>query len=113
MNDLGIASTSGNSKDDDHSEWEGPKMKSPSRLGAWFVKVLWMGTVRALTGMTDGFGEELSEFCNNYIAPLSIPTAKKTYQIDNINDMSDLSIRFFGIGSERLEQTLKRSIPIP
>ncbi len=85
-------------------------MKSPSRLGAWFVKVLWMGTVRALTGMTDGFGDELSEFCNNYIAPLSIPTAKKTYQIDNINDMSDLSIRFFGIGSERLEQTLKRSI---
>ena len=60
--------------------------------------------------MTDGFGDELSEFCDNYIAPLSIPTAKKTYQIDNINDMSDLSIRFFGIGSERLKQTLKRSI---
>jgi hypothetical protein len=60
--------------------------------------------------MIDGFGEELSNFCEDYIAPLSIPTAKRTYQIDKIEDMSDLSIRFFGIGTERLERTLERSI---
>jgi hypothetical protein len=81
------------------SEGMGPDMKSPSRLGTWFVKILWMGTVKVLTGMADGFGDELAEFCNDYIAPLSIPAAKKMYQVNNIDDMSDLSIRFFGIGS--------------
>jgi hypothetical protein len=89
---------------------EGPTLKPPSRLGAWFVKILWMGTVRTFTGMVNGFGEELLNFCDNYIAPLSIPTARRTYQIDNIDDVSDLSIRFLGIGTERLERTLERSI---
>jgi hypothetical protein len=103
-NDPGILS---NAK---HGDVMGPEMKSPSRLGTWFVKLLWMGTVKVLTGMADGFGDELAEFCNDYIAPLSIPAAKKTYQVNNIDDMSDLSIRFFGIGSERLERTLERSI---
>ena len=103
-NDLSVPATS------NHSDVIGPEMKSPSRLGTWFVKVLWMGTVKMLTGMVDGFGDELAEFCNDYIAPLSIPAAKKTYQVNNIDDMSDLSIRFFGIGSERLERTLERSI---
>jgi hypothetical protein len=60
--------------------------------------------------MTDGFWEELSKFCDQYIAPLSIPAAKRSYQVDKIEDMSDLSIRFFGIGTERLERTLERSI---
>ena len=87
-----------------------PMEKSPSRLGLWFVKVLWIGSVRALSGMTDGFGEELTKFCDQYIAPMSIPPAKKSYQISNIEDMGDLSIRFFGIGTERLERTIERSI---
>jgi hypothetical protein len=88
----------------------GPAMKSPSRLVVWFVKVLWIGTVRMLSGISAGFGDELISFCQEYIAPLPIPENKKRYQVDNIEDMSDLSIRFFGIGTERLAKTLERSI---
>jgi hypothetical protein len=105
-----IAVTTTSQNEDVSDQLDGPKGKSPSRLGMWFVKILWIGSVRALSGMTDGFGEELTKFCDQYIAPMSIPAAKKSYQISNIEDMSDLSIRFFGIGTERLERTLERSI---
>ncbi len=60
--------------------------------------------------MSDGFGEELKTFCHEYIAPLPLPKNRKVYQVNGIEDMSDLSIRFFGIGTERLSKTLERSI---
>ena len=82
--------------------------RSPSRLGSWTVKILWIG--KRLMLPSKGFGTELADFCESYIAPLSIPQARKSYAIDNIEDMSDLSVRFLGIGTERLEQTLNRSI---
>ena len=75
----------------------GPTMKSPSRLGVWFVKVLWLGKVRIMAGVSSGFNEELNSFCQEYIAPLPFPENKKRYQVNNIDDMSDLSIRFFGV----------------
>ena len=84
--------------------------KSPSRLGSWTVKVLWIGKRLALGAVSQGFGTELADFCDSYIAPLSIPKARKTYEVNNIEDMSDLSVRFFGIGTERLQKTLERSI---
>ncbi len=57
-----------------------------------------------------GFDEGLKDFCNEYIAPLSISPARRTYQIHNVSDLANLSIRFLGIGSERLKRTLERSI---
>jgi hypothetical protein len=86
------------------------KTKAPSRLGAWYVRVLWVGPVRVLASMSDGFGEELKTFCQEYITPLPLPQNRKVYQVNDIEDMSDLSIRFFGIGTERLSKTLERSI---
>ena len=63
-----------------------------------------------MAGITDGFSDELTSFCQEYIAPLPLPENKKRYQVHNIDDMSDLSIRFFGVGTERLAKTLERSI---
>ena len=84
--------------------------KSPNKLGVWHAKILWIGKCLALPAVCKGFDTELDEFCSQYIAPLSTPSSKRTYQVDNIDDMADLSIRFFGIGTERLEKTLERSI---
>jgi hypothetical protein len=87
-----------------------PAMKSPSRLGVWSAKILWIGQVRTFAAPTREFGEELTTFCDEYIAPLTIPPARKTYKLNDVSDMADLSIRFFGIGTERLQKTLERSI---
>jgi hypothetical protein len=84
--------------------------KSPSSLGTWTVRVLWIGKSRSLAASRQGFSEELDEFCQSYIAPLSAPKARKVYEVNNVEDMSDLSVRFFGIGTERLKQTMARSI---
>ncbi len=88
----------------------GTAMKSPSRLGTWTAKILWKGKSYTLSSVTKAFGEELTDFCEKYIAPLSIPKARKTYQINDVDDMADLSISFFGIGTDRLQKTLERSI---
>jgi hypothetical protein len=58
-----------------------------------------MGSRLALPAVTQEFGSELSQFCQSYIAPLSIPKARKTHQVNNVEDVSDLSVRFFGIGT--------------
>jgi hypothetical protein len=84
--------------------------KPASRLGSWYMKVLWIGKIVSLAGKTKGFQEGLQDFCDEYIAPLAIPSARRTYQTDNVDDLADLSIRFLGIGSERLKRTIERSI---
>ncbi len=85
--------------------------RSPTKLGLWDIKILWIGKILSLAGKThDGFADELTDFCNTYVAPLSIPPSRRTYQTDQIDDLADLSIRFFGIGNERLKQTVERSI---
>ena len=58
--------------------------KSPSRLGSWTVKVLWIGKRLALGAISKGFGTELADFCDSCIAPLSIPKARKAYEVNNI-----------------------------
>ena len=88
----------------------GISTRPASRLGIWYTRVLWIGKIRSLAGKLKGFDEGLKEFCDEYIAPLSIPPARKTYQTQNVEDLADLSIRFLGIGSERLKHTLERSI---
>ena len=89
---------------------DGIPFKPASRLGTWYTKVLWIGKRMALGGKMKGFDEGLKDFCNEYIAPLSISPARRTYQINNVSDLADLSIRFLGTGSERLKRTLERSI---
>jgi hypothetical protein len=83
-------------------------MKSPTKLGIWYTKILWVGKIFSLA--RKGFKDELMDFCSHYIAPISISPARKTYQVDNIDDMADLSIRFLGVGTERLKRTVERSI---
>ena len=82
-------------------------MKSPSRLGTWTRKVLWLGA-RSLS--TIDYDHNLREFCNSYLSlPTSPATTQKTYQAQIVTDMKDLSIRFMGIGNDRLVKTLERS----
>lgn len=85
-------------------------IKPASKLGIWHVKVLWIGKIISLAGKMKGFDEGLKDFCADFIAPMSIPPARKTYQTNNVEDLADLSIRFLGVGSERLKQTMNRSI---
>ena len=82
--------------------------RSPSTLGDYYTKILWVGNILSLA--SKGFGQELQDFCSTYVAPMSIPPSRKTYQIDNVNDLADLSVRFFGVGTERLKKTMERSI---
>ncbi len=48
----------------------------------------------------------LESFCGNFLAPPSLPPAKRTYSSSNPNDLTDLSIHFFGVGTKRLLQTI-------
>jgi hypothetical protein len=84
--------------------------KPASKLGVWNTKILWIGRVISLVGRTQEFEEKLTDFCANYHAPLSIPPARRTYQTNSVEDLADLSIRFLGVGSERLIRTMERSI---
>jgi hypothetical protein len=82
--------------------------RSPSTLGDYYTKILWVGNILSLA--SKGFGQELQDVCSTYVAPMSIPPSRKIYQIDNVNDLADLSVRFFGVGTERLKKTMERSI---
>jgi hypothetical protein len=86
-------------------------MKAPTKLGVWYCKVLWM-SVKVGVGMPEvqeGYDNHLNEFCNSYIVPPSQPTAKRTYRTGEAADMAQLSLRFMGVGTDRLIHTLKRS----
>lgn len=48
----------------------------------------------------------LESFCGNFLAPPSLPPAKRTYSSTSQEDLTDLSIRFFGVGTKRLLQTI-------
>ena len=81
-------------------------MKSPSKLGQWTRKILWVGPNSM---STINYHKELKEFCRSYFSPISQTQTRKTYQVNNTTDMQDLSIRFMGVGNDRLKETLKRS----
>jgi hypothetical protein len=81
--------------------------KAPSSLGQWTRKVLWMGMKAMETAEYDA---NLKDFCKSYFVPTSQSlVARRTYQVDKVDDMADLSIRFMGVGNDRLIETLKRS----
>jgi hypothetical protein len=51
----------------------------------------------------------LKEFCDSYLVPPSQPESRRTYKPGEVGDMAELLLRFMGIGTDRLLQTLKRS----
>jgi hypothetical protein len=53
------------------------------------------------------FDSHLREFCQRFLAPLSIPPARRTYDQDNPLHMSDLSIRFMGTSHDKLKRTIE------
>ncbi len=96
--------------------------KSPTRLGIWKTKILWMSPKKEaenkitrilmagkLTDNTVAYNENLQEFCQAYFPPAMPREDRKTYQVSDIADMADLSIRFMGVGNDRLIHTLERS----
>jgi hypothetical protein len=85
------------------------KMKAPTKLGTWYCKVLMAPAQGISSWGLDNYDERLEEFCSSYFVPPSQPSAKKTYKITDIDDMADLSIRFMGLGTDRLLHTMERS----
>ncbi len=65
-------------------------------------------TARILVAPHD-YHWNLESFCGNFLAPPSLPPAKRTYSGSNPKDLMDLSIHFFGVGTKRLLQTIAAS----
>jgi hypothetical protein len=86
-------------------------MRAPSKLGIWQRKVLWTSCKIGIQGIQQGeeYETNLQEFCESYFVPPSQPEARKTYRVNEVQDMADLSLRFMGIGTDRLRHTLERS----
>jgi hypothetical protein len=103
--------------EDDSKLWEiGESMqayaglKAPTRLGTWHSKLLWMSCKVGIQGVQNiEYTQNLNEFCNSYFVPPSQPTARRTYKTTEVDDMADLSLRFMGVGTDRLRHTLERS----
>ncbi len=84
-------------------------MKSSTRLGVWHCKVLWISRTIGLQGIQHEYDDNLNEFCDSYLVPPSQPKARRTYRSGETSDMTELSLRFMGVGTDRLAETLKRS----
>jgi hypothetical protein len=86
-------------------------MRAPSKLGIWQREVLWSSCKVGIQGIQQGeeYEADLQEFCESYFVPPSQPAARKTYRVNDVQDMADLSSRFMGIGTDRLCRTLERS----
>ena len=103
--------------EDDPQLWDGCEvnqtyahMKSPTKLGRWQSKMLWVSCKVGLQGRQSmNYDDKLNEFCDSYFVPPSQPPARKTYKTTDVEDMADLSLRFMGVGTDRLRHTLERS----
>jgi hypothetical protein len=71
-------------------------------------KVLFSATksARILVTKSHDYDWNLESFCGNFLAPPSLPTTKAKYDGTNSSALTDLSIRFFGVGTKRLLQTI-------
>ena len=89
--------------------------QSASSLGNWSCRLLVAPSSRRRVmafpseGLDVAFASHLREFCQQYLAPLSTPPARRTYDQDNPLHMSDLSIRFMGTSQDKLKRTLQLS----
>jgi hypothetical protein len=67
--------------------------------------VLATGRIFTLAGSVD-FHSELSSFSDLFLAPAALPPSRRQFDIKNAQDMSDLSIRFLGGGTDRILHTV-------
>ncbi len=63
------------------------------------------GRVLALNATLD-FDDELQIFSDEFLAPAAIPPARRQYDIGTTSDMTELSIRFMGAGTDRIIHTV-------
>ena len=72
--------------EDDPQLWDGCEvnqtyahMKSPTKLGRWQSKMLWVSCKVGLQGRQSmNYDDKLNEFCDSYFVPPSQPPARKT-----------------------------------
>jgi hypothetical protein len=92
----------------------------------WEARMLAMASSTAcLLGATsEDCHDHLGSFCDQYLAPPSIPPARRLYDVKSQEDMAQLSIRFLGASADRLIRTVdisnglkspasKRSVRVP
>ena len=79
--------------------------------GRWKSRVMVSASksARILVASSDDYHCNLESFCGDFLAPPSLPPAKRTYNGANPSDLADLSIRFLGVGTKRLLQTIALS----
>ncbi len=104
-------------KDDDLNLWERndehiglSPTKAPTKLGVWYCRMLWSSCKVGIQGVKSGdYQEHLQEFCSSYFVPPSQPLSRRTYKMTDVDDLAELSLRFMGVGTDRLVHTLERS----
>ncbi len=77
----------------------------------WKSRILVAATksARILVPHSSDYKWNLESFCGDFLAPPSLPNAKKTFDQSKSSDLTDLSIRFLGVGTKRLLQTIALS----
>jgi hypothetical protein len=66
------------------------------------------GRIFTLAGSLD-FHTELLSFSDHFLAPAGLPPSRKQFDTSSAKDMSDLSIRFLGGGTDRILHTVSIS----
>jgi hypothetical protein len=77
----------------------------------WSSRVLVSASsnARILVAPRLDFDCNLTSFCGNFLAPPSIPAARRQYNPAMQSDMLDLTTRFLGLGDERLRKSIELS----
>ena len=103
-------------KEDDLQLWEQNRepvrltAKAPTKLGVWYCRMLWSSCKVGMQGVKSAeYEENLQEFCSSYFVPPSQPLSRRTYKTTDVDDLAELSLRFMGVGTDRLVHTLERS----
>ncbi len=66
-------------------------------------------TACLLGATSENCHDQLGTFCDQYLAPPSIPPARRLYDVQSQEDMAQLSIRFLGASADRLIRTVEIS----
>jgi hypothetical protein len=91
-----------------------PRRDGDPEFPIWTTEVLSIpprkGRVIALPAATTmDFDEELKSFSDAFLAPAAIPSTRRQYDTGKSIDMTELSIRFMGAGTDRLYHTVEIS----
>ncbi len=89
----------------------GPFCPSDNSFHRWNSKVLVSANhgARFLVAQHCDFDYHLQSYCGNFLAPPSIPLARRQYDPAIKGDMDDLTTRFLGLGSDGLKRTIELS----